>query len=214
MKTGAIADPQDARRLAARGGGALVKFRAGDVLFRPGDAPKGWIVIERGRVRVGLSAETGREVTLYRLEAGDSCLLTTSALLACDSLPAEATAETEVEARFLPTAVFERLIGEDAEFRRAALKNYAERITDLVLVIEDVLFRGLPVRLARWLVAQVGEPALDVTHQAIANELGSAREVVSRVLARFEREGLIESERGRIRVVDPAGLKRIAASRT
>ena len=72
----------DAARAAVRVGGASVRFRAGDVLFRPGDDPKGWIVIERGQVRVGLTADTGREVTLYRLNAGDTCLLTTSALLA------------------------------------------------------------------------------------------------------------------------------------
>lgn len=212
MKSTAFApDRLDAARAAVRVGGASVRFRAGDVLFRPGDDPKGWIVIERGRVRVGLTADTGREVTLYRLSAGDTCLLTTSALLASISLPAEATAESDVEARFVPTAVFERLLGEDAEFRHAVLRNYAERMAELVMVIQDVLFHGLPERLARLLTSAPGGAELEITHQAIAKEIGSSREVVSRVLARFERDGLIASERGRIKIVDSAGLKRIAA---
>ena len=91
------------------------------------------------------------------------------------------------------------------------LRNYAERMAELVMVIQDVLFHGLPERLARLLTSAPGGAELEITHQAIAKEIGSSREVVSRVLARFERDGLIASERGRIKIVDSAGLKRIAA---
>jgi CRP/FNR family transcriptional regulator len=201
-----------AGQTAKLAGGLVVRFGAGDHLYRPGDAARGWIVIGTGRVRVSLTADTGREVVLYRLAAGDSCLLTTSALLSGETMLAEAVAETDVDARLVPTATFERLIGEDADFRREVLRNYAERVADLVVVIQDVLFHALPERLARWLASRAGSGAIETTHQAIASELGTAREVVSRVLQRFERLGVVRVERGCLRICDEAALKKLAAT--
>ena len=201
----------DAALAARRVGGPAVRFRACERIFRPGDSARGWIVVEAGRVRVSLTADNGREVVLYRLAVGDSCLLTTSALLSSEVMLAEAVAETDVEARLVPAAIFERLLGEDAEFRRDVLRNYAERVADLVVVIQDVLFHALPERLARWLLAQARDGGVELTHQRIASELGSAREVVTRVLSRFEREGLIASGRGRLAILDAEALLRIAA---
>ena len=89
----------DAAEAARRAGGIAVAFSAGDAIYRPGDPARGWIVLESGRVKVSLTADTGREVTLYRIEAGESCILTTSALLSGETLFAEATAETDVRAR-------------------------------------------------------------------------------------------------------------------
>lgn len=202
----------EAERAALRVGGLPVHFRLGETIFRPGDAARGWIVVERGRVRVSLTADTGREVVLYRLGAGDSCLLTTSALLSQETMLAEAIAETDVAARLVPVAAFERLIAEDAAFRRAVLSNYAERVSELVVVIQDVLFHALPERLARLLVARGRDGALEATHQAIAADLGSAREVVTRALRRFERDGLIRVERGRIVILDADRLARMSAA--
>ena len=202
----------EAEQSARRVGGLPVRFRAGEVIFRPGDAARGWIVVESGRVRVGLTADTGREVVLYRLAAGDSCLLTTSALLSQETMLAEAVAETDVSARLVPVAAFERLLADDAAFRRVVLSNYAERVGELVVVIQDVLFHALPERLARHLLANARGGALEATHQAIAAELGSAREVVTRLLHRFEREGLIRVERGHIVIVDADRLARTAAT--
>jgi CRP/FNR family transcriptional regulator len=205
-------DAADAEQAARRVGGLPVRFRAGETIFRPGDSARGWIVVESGRVRVGLTADTGREVVLYRLGAGDSCLLTTSALLRQETMLAEAVAETDVAARLVPVAMFERLLAEDAAFRRAVLRNYAERVGELVVVIQDVLFHALPERLARHLIAHAHDGAVEATHQAIAAELGSAREVVTRVLNRFERDGLIRVERGRIIIIDPDRLARSSAT--
>ena len=159
-----------------------------------------------------LTADTGREVTLYRIEAGESCILTTSALLSGEAMFAEALAETDVRAPLVPTPVFERLLGESAEFRRVVLRNYAEQAADLVAVIQDVLFHAVPERLARLLLAGSREGVLATTHQALAAELGSAREVVNRILQRMEREGALAIERGEIRIVDEARLRATARS--
>ena len=206
-------DASEARVAARRVGGLPAHFRAGERLYRPGNSARGWIVVESGRVRVSLIADTGREVVLYRLSAGDSCLLTTSALLSEETMLAEAVAETDVEARLVPAPTFERLIGEDSQFRRAVLRNYAERVGDLVVVIQDVLFHALPERLARHLIAHARDGAVETTHQAIASELGTAREVVTRALQRFERDGLIRVERGQIRILDAGALTRTGAAR-
>ena len=162
--------------------GAFVRFKAGDRLFAPGDWPGSWVAIERGRVRVSLLAPSGREVTLYRIGAGKSCLLTTSSLIGDEPLPAEGFAETDVEARIVPKATFDRLVAEDPDFRRDVLRNYANRVADLVVTMQDVLFRAIPERLARALLVRESDGVVEATHQAIASELGSAREVVSRVL--------------------------------
>ena len=165
-------------------------------------------------MRVSLVAASGREVTLYRIGAGEACLLTTSSLIGDEPLPAEGFAETDVEARIVPKATFERLIAEDPDFRRDVLRNYANRVADLVVTMQDVLFCAIPERLARALVALARDGVVEATHQAIAAELGSAREVVSRMLQRFERDGLIATERGRIVIRDAGALRRMAAPRT
>lgn len=206
-------EASEARWAAQRAQGLQVRFPARGRLFRPGDSARGWTVVESGRVRVSLTADTGREVVLYRLRAGESCLLTTSALLCEETMLAEAVAETDVEARLVPVPTFERLLGADADFRRAVLRNYAERVADLVVVIQDVLFHALPQRMARHLIAEARDGAVATTHQTIASDLGTAREVVTRVLRRFERDGLIRAERGAIRILDASALQAVAAAR-
>ena len=150
-------------------------------------------------------------MTLYRIGAGESCLLTTSSLIGDEPLPAEGYAETDVEARIVSKATFDRLVAEDQDFRRDVLRNYANRVADLVVTMQDVLFRAIPERLARTLLVRERQGIVEATHQEIANELGSAREVVSRVLQRFEREGVIAIERGRIVIRDSEALRRRAA---
>lgn len=209
-----MTERSDAVALAIRAQGQPVRFRAGDRIFAPGDRPGGWVAIEKGRVRVTLLAPSGREVTLYRIGAGNSCLLTTSSLIGEEPLPAEGVAETDVEARIVSRATFERLVAENPDFRRDVLRNYANRVTDLVVTMQDVLFRSIPERLARALLARERDGVVDATHQEMASELGSAREVVTRMAKRFEREGLIANERGRIVIRDREALRRTAATET
>ena len=139
--------------------------------------------------------------------------MTTSALISSEDLIAEAVAETEVEARLIPRHLFDRLLAEEPEFRREVLRNYAERVTDLVLLIQDTLFHALPERLARLLLERSANGRVDATHQAIAGELGTAREVVTRALLSFEREDLLEVQRGHVRVLNREGLERHVGGR-
>lgn len=181
----------------------------GTVIFGPGKAPENLLLLLDGTVRVQQTSETGREVVLYRVAAGESCVLTTACLLAYEDYSAEGLAETDLRAVLVPRRTFDELIARSPEFRRFVFTAYARRITDLFQVIEEIVFRRVDLRLAQKLLqlADAGH-ALQATHHGLALELGSAREVISRQLQEFQRRGWLELGRGTIRITAPAALRR------
>jgi CRP/FNR family transcriptional regulator len=189
-----------------------VEAPAGTVLFRPGDACTLFLLLLQGVVRVQLVTATGHEIVLYRVEPGESCVLTTSCLMAQDAYAAEGIAETDVRGLGLPQALFDRLLAEEASFRRFVFAAFGRRLADLMLVLNEVAFRRVDARLADWLLQRQQQGGVDSTHQEIAVELGTAREVVSRQLKELERQGLVALARGRVSLRDPTGLRRIAAA--
>jgi CRP/FNR family transcriptional regulator len=179
------------------------------IVFRAGDACENYMLVLEGSVRVQKLAENGREITLYRLEGGDSCVLTTSCLLARERYPAEGVTETEVTAAVLPVADFFRALDQSPGFRRFVFTAYGQRLSDLILLVEEVAFGRIDQRLAaRLLELDNGDGAVEATHQALAAELGTAREVVSRQLKDFERHGFIRLLRGRIEIVNSQAMRR------
>lgn len=187
------------------------KLPRGAAVFRPGDAPSHWLIVLSGRVRVSLVAENGREIVLYRVAPGEACVLTTSCLLAGTPQTAEAVVEDETEAALLEAGAFKRLLAESAAFRDGALAAYAGRMAELVTVLEDTVFHGLPQRLARAVLARAADGGTAVvTHQTLAAELGTAREVVTRTLSGFARDGLVTLARGEIVVRDRERLVQLA----
>jgi CRP/FNR family transcriptional regulator len=196
-------------RLADSGG--WITLPPGTPLFRPGDACRSFLMVLAGSVRVRMVAENGREVVLYRIRRGETCPLTTACLLTGGAYDAEAIAETEAVAIAVPATGFEALLAEETAFRRFVFESYATRIAGLIALIEEVAFRRIDTRLARFLVDHCDrEGKLDATHQALAVELGTAREVVSRQLKEFERRGLVALARGGLSLTDREGLRRIA----
>ncbi|MCB1508076.1 MAG: Crp/Fnr family transcriptional regulator [Hyphomicrobiaceae bacterium] len=180
----------------------------GTVIFGPGKEPDHLLFLLTGVVRVQQSSENGREIVLYRVEAGQSCVMTTACLLAHEVYSAEGVAETDVEAVTLPRAVFDELISRSSAFRDFVFMAYSRRITDLFRVIDDIAFGRIDVRLAERLLILSGvEGEIQATHQQLATELGTAREVVSRQLQEFQRRGWIEQSRGRIGIVDRKPLE-------
>jgi CRP/FNR family transcriptional regulator, anaerobic regulatory protein len=186
----------------------------GSVIFGPGKAPENLLLLLEGTVRVQQTSESGRDILLYRVGAGESCVLTTACLLAYEDYSAEGIAETDLSAVLVPRRTFDDLIARSPEFRRFVFTAYSRRITDLFLVIEEIVFRRLDVRLAQKLL-QLADPDsnLQATHQSLAQELGTAREVVSRQLQEFQRRGWVELGRGVVKITAPAGLRRIAEER-
>ena len=188
----------------------VVDLAEGRYVFNLGDACEAFLVVLDGSVRVRLTAASGREVTLYRVGPGSSCLLTTSCLFSRDLYPAEAVTETTVKALVVPVPLFKSLLESSAGFRQYVFDGFARRLADVITRIEALALAPIEGRLAKALLEMHQDGRVDVTHQQLAGDLGTAREVVSRHLKRLEDRGIVELGRGRIRVADPAALDRIA----
>jgi CRP/FNR family transcriptional regulator len=182
---------------------------AGTVLFDLDSPCSLFLLLTAGTVRVVKPALSGREIVLYRLDPGDSCILTVSCLLGESSYPARGVAETDVAAYILPRPLFYRLLGDSEPFRAFVFRYFAARISELMQLVEEVVFGALDQRLANLLVTQ--GPRLEMTHQQIADELGTVREVVSRRLKVLEQQGLVRLRRGQVEVLDLKRLGRVAA---
>lgn len=191
----------------------VIRIPAGTVIFGPGQAPEAYILLLDGIVRVQQVSDAGREIVLYRVSAGESCALTTACLMGYEEYQAEGIAETDLEAVAIPRATFDELIARSPSFRKFVFTAFSVRITNLFRVIEDIAFARIDVRLAQRLL-ELGGPSghIELTHQQLAAELGTAREVISRQLNEFHRRGWISTSRGTIDVVHAGGLKRLATS--
>lgn len=188
-----------------------VVLPAGAKAFESGMPCENYLMVASGRIRVQQLSESGREIVLYRVGGGDTCVLTTACLLAHENYSAEAIAETEVSGLVVPRAVFDRLLAESGRFRDFVFSAYARRITDLMLLVEEIAFGHIDKRLAQRLVELMGpSDVVALTHQDLAVELGTAREVVSRQLKEFERRGWIRLDRGAIGVLDRSALADLA----
>lgn len=187
-----------------------VALPAGTVLFADGSGCHAFLLLLSGSVRVQKVAETGREIVLYRVEPGQTCVLTTNCLLANGPYGAEGIAETDVRGYTLPPAVFQRLLGCSHDFRTFVFSAYATRIADLLMLIEEVAFGRVDVRLAHLLTARAVNGVIVATHQDLATDLGSAREVISRQLKDFERRGWLTLARGRIHIIDQPALAHLS----
>ena len=193
-------------------GSRIVEVPAGTQIFAPGQSADNLLLLLEGTVRVQQRSETGREVFLYRVHAGESCVLTTACMLAYEEYAADGIAETDVRAVAIPRATFDDLTARSPVFREFIFKAYSRRITDLFTLIDDIVFQRMDVRLAARLLELAGEDVVHATHQKLAAELGTAREVISRILADFQRRGWIEQARGEIRLTGREGLVRLARS--
>lgn len=192
----------------------MVSLPAGTHVFLPGQHPDNLLLLLSGTVRVQQTSETGREVFLYRVHAGESCILTTACMLADEEYSAEGLAETDVQAVAIPRAVFEDLSGRSPQFRTFVFRAYSRRIADLFSLIDDIIFQRVDVRLAARLLDLSSDDHLVATHQTLAMELGTAREVISRTLGEFQRRGWVELSRGEVRLLDREALQRLARSVT
>lgn len=191
---------------------AIVELPEGSRIFGPGQAPESFMLLLEGTIRVQQVSENGREIVLYRVHAGESCALTTACLMAYEDYQAEGIAETAVRAVAIQRELFDELIASSKEFRRFVFTAFSRRVTDLFQVIEDVVFARIDVRLAQRLVELADRAGhVETTHQQLANELGTAREVISRQLTEFQRRGWITVQRGSIELANRPALKQLTA---
>jgi len=192
----------------------ILRLPAGATVFAPGKTPQHMLLLLDGVVRVQQVSAGGREIVLYRVFGGESCIMTTACLLANETYHAEAIAETPLKAVGIARAAFDDLLDRSAAFRRFVFTAYATRIADLFLTIQEVAFGRVDVRLAHKLCALADAGGrIALTHQDLAREIGTAREVVSRQLHEFQRCGWVAVKRGEITIRDRASLAALAAAR-
>lgn len=189
---------------------------AGTVLMESGEQCPGFMLLTKGCVRVFQYAEDGRELTLYRLEPGDVCVMSLHALIAQSPFEAVASAESDIHALVLSPAQFAAALEQCAAFRNHVLLHMTNRYCDMLSLVQESAFKHLDLRLACLLVnrAEQGGHTLHTTHQELARELGTTREVISRLLKEMERAGCLQLARGRIDIGDIAALRRFRQTGT
>jgi CRP/FNR family transcriptional regulator len=187
---------------------AAMRLPAGTRLFAETQPCGGFPLVVAGSIKVVKAAANGREMLLYRVEPGDSCIISSSCLLGHTPYTARGETETEVTLLVVPMPLFEKLLAGNREFRDFVFHLFADRIAELMQLVEEVAFHRLDQRLARLLLARGDD--IQSTHQALADELGSVREIVSRLLKGFAADGLVSLGREHIALLDRSGLQRLA----
>ena len=183
------------------------RLREGDIAYRVGQTCDNYVMCIEGRTRVFKTSESGREILLYQVGRGETCVLTTSCLMAGRGFPAESTAESDALLAVLPAPVFHSLLQHSLPFRQFVLDNYGDLLSSLITLVDEVAFSSLDLRLARRLLAEAnGQDVVMKTHQQLAQDLGSVREVISRYLREWERMGWVRSSRGTIELIDRPAL--------
>lgn len=179
------------------------------LIFEEGSRTNNLAVILSGKVRVFKLAESGREITIYRINQGESCILTISSILSNLAYPARAVVEEDVKALIIPSEIFKELVNKDENWRNFTFGLMNKRFANVITVVEEVAFRRMDERILEFLIQKfnsVGKE-LKITHQEIAYELGTYREVISRILKDFEKTKLIELSRHKIIINDISQLK-------
>ncbi len=183
--------------------GQTKNIPAGTQIYAEGGACPAIAFVLSGEVRVYKIGQTGREITLYEIGAGETCILNASCILSGTSYPAHASAVTEVEAMLVPSSAFRRLVDEREEMRDFVFTLLSQRLAGVMELVEEVAFGRMDERLEEYLVERSENGRLETTHQKIANDLGTSREVVSRLLKDFERKGLVGLSRNSIHLLKP-----------
>ncbi len=185
-----------------------MKVPAGTTMFEEDQPCMGFPLLISGSARVIKAAPNGRELHLYDVQPGEACVLTSRCLVDSARYEARGVTREEVELVVLPPATFQALIAGVAPFRDFVFKRFAERMADLLQLISAVTFQKLDQRLAATLVAKASP--IRTTHQTLADELGSLREIVSRLLKNFETQGWVRLGREQIEVLDAAALRQLS----
>jgi CRP/FNR family transcriptional regulator, anaerobic regulatory protein len=189
---------------------ATMHVAAGARIFAEGQQCAGFPLVVEGSVKVVKYSSSGRELLLYRVVPGSPCIISTSCLLGGSDYNACGIAETATTLAVLSKPEFDRQLVAHAAFRDFVFRLFAERISGLMQLIEEVAFARLDQRMAKLLLMR-NDDVLHVTHQDLADELGSVREIVSRLLKGFAAQGLITLGREQLTILDRSGLQRLAA---
>ncbi len=189
----------------------FARIPAGQDVFLEGSDVNAIALMVSGVVRVYKVGETGREITLYRFGSGESCILTANAILSRHSFSAIATVEQNAEAIMIPADVFRDWVMRYELWRDFVFTLLSQRLSSLMEIVDEVAFRRMDIRVASWLLerSRTQQPIL-ATHQEIAADLGSSREVISRILENLSAQGWVRTGRGTVEILDLDGLRKLS----
>jgi CRP/FNR family transcriptional regulator len=191
----------------ARGTVHFPVLEAGAIAYEIQDACANYLMCIDGRTRVFRMSEGGREMLIYKVGPGGTCVLTTQCLLSGGGFPAQSVAEARTELAALPSDTFRQLMRESDAFRTFVLDDYTKLLSGMFDLVEEIAFAPLEQRLARRLLVEAdAEGSVWKTHQQLASDVGSVREVDSRLLGEWADDGLVEIRRGQVQVIDRASL--------
>lgn len=198
----------DAQHLAfARNAVRFAELGTGGVAYREGSDCPNYVMCIEGGTRTFKTSSEGRELLIYKVGAGDTCVLTTQCLLGGGTFPAESVAESPTVLAALPSTAFHQLMSDSVAFRRFVLDDYSTLLGTIISLVDEIAFASLEQRLAGRLIAEADDQGFVAkTHQQLALDLGSVREVISRYLGEWERAGWIRTSRGLIEIVDRRAL--------
>lgn len=185
-------------------------YPEGTVMLEQGRRCRGAALVLSGTIRVYKLSPEGREITLYRIGAGETCVLAISCLLGGIDYPVIAAVEEEAEVAMLPVDALRAALACSEPWQRFLFAAMAGSMVDILTVLDEVAFRRMDARLASRLL-QCPEGLVEFTHEQLAGDIGTAREVVSRLLKELENKGMVELRRGSVRILNRDGLKKIAA---
>lgn len=189
---------------------AILRLPAGTHVFAEHQPCQGFPLLLEGSIKVVKQTANGRELLLYRVSPGGSCIISSSCLLGHSDYNARGIAESPLAMFVLPVGQFSNLMVEHTPFRDFVFHLFAERIGELMQLVEEVAFARLDQRLAKLLLSR-NETVLGITHQQLADELGSVREIVSRLLKGFAAQGLVTLGREQLTITDRSGLQKLAS---
>jgi CRP/FNR family transcriptional regulator len=189
----------------------IVEAPVGTIGYREGAPCGAYVMRLAGKSRVYKMSASGREILLYRVAAGETCVITTTCLLGNSDYPASTIVEEPIRDVLIPASAFNQLMIDSAIFRKYVMTNYGALISDLIVLLDEVAFHSLDARLAKVLL-DANSSLITRTHQQIADELGTAREVVSRQLKRLELKCAVSLGRGQIEIIDRSILDKLVNS--
>jgi CRP/FNR family transcriptional regulator, anaerobic regulatory protein len=200
-----LAEPEFRREFLSKA--FLARIPAGHDVFVEGDRVDAIALLVSGVVRVYKIGETGREITLYRFGNGESCILTANAIMNQENFPAVATVEKDAEAVMILADDFREWVRRSDAWRGFVFELLSQRLSTVMALVDEVVFKRMDSRLAAFLSERsLHSNPIQITHQEIAAELGSSREVISRLLEDLSAEGILQSTRGRIEIIDQEAL--------
>ena len=190
----------------------LMRYAKGTSIHNGENDCKGMLIIKRGTLRTYMLSESGKEITLYRLTDGDVCILSASCVLSAITFEVEIDAEEESEVLFTSPLFLQTLMEHNIHVENFAYKIAADRFSDVMWAMQQILFMSMDKRLAVFLwdeISKSGDDTVHLTHEQVARDVGSAREVVSRMLKYFSSEGIVELSRGGIKIIDRKKLRKL-----